>query len=212
MASRTPRRRRSSSAASSQDIEEAHSAFGLIDVHAGGSELDEVEQEVAPELARRLRLQARHLCVSAATLLTLHGVWWLRERVGATMSCSAVCCWAACRGRCRRSGASWGMSSNTLRYTLSLQSSIRPRAGRANQRELVGLLIMSRLRWLIAQRCSGIAASTPLFSTLLNYRHALQDEGKDWSDAAGIQVLAEQIAPTIRWCCRSTIWAKDSHW
>jgi len=40
------------------------------------------------------------------------------------------------------------------------------------QRELIDLLAYEQASLALAQRCSGVSASMPLFTALLNYRHA----------------------------------------
>ncbi|MDN4163749.1 hypothetical protein, partial [Nocardioides abyssi] len=44
----------------------------------------------------------------------------------------------------------------------------------------------------MAQRCSGVSGSTPLFSTLLNYRHSAAVNPNPESSGSEIQVLAGQ--------------------
>src|SRR4029450_8652144 len=60
------------------------------------------------------------------------------------------------------------------------------------QRELVELLNYEQASLAVAQRCSGISGSAPLFSALLNYRHNTQSSEVAWEHADGIRVLASQ--------------------
>src|SRR5581483_3738933 len=57
------------------DIDEPTAPFGLLDVYGDGSQVDEAHQGFEPELARRLRIQARRLGVSTATIF--HVAWAL---------------------------------------------------------------------------------------------------------------------------------------
>ncbi|MFX8016091.1 hypothetical protein ABTK76_19490, partial [Acinetobacter baumannii] len=49
-------------------VEEPTAPFGLLDVQGDGAGVEEAHLELAPELAERLRSQARALGVSAASL------------------------------------------------------------------------------------------------------------------------------------------------
>src|SRR5260370_42589228 len=57
------------------EIDEPTAPFGLLDVHGDGSRIEEAHEEFEPALARRVRIQARRLSVSAATLF--HAAWGL---------------------------------------------------------------------------------------------------------------------------------------
>src|SRR5262249_11360719 len=56
--------------------------------------------------------------------------------------------------------------------------------------ELLELLGYEHASLVAAQKCSGIAASAPLFSTLFNYRHRSNAPASDWTGVPGVQVLA----------------------
>src|SRR6201999_2563712 len=88
-----------------------------------------------------------------------------------------------------------GMFINTLPLRLPLQQMTVKGLVERTQRELVELLSHEQSSLALAQRCSGVSGSTPLFSTLLNYRHsapANPNPESRGSDASGIQVLAGQ--------------------
>src|SRR6185437_5883470 len=56
-------------------VSEPTAPFGVLEVHGDGSHVLEAEQQIELDLSRRLRLQARRLGVSAATLF--HAAWAL---------------------------------------------------------------------------------------------------------------------------------------
>ena len=55
------------------DVQESTAPFGLLQVHGDGSEVQEVQQRLEPQLCRRIRQQARVLGVSAASVF--HWAW-----------------------------------------------------------------------------------------------------------------------------------------
>ncbi|MCI0998351.1 condensation domain-containing protein, partial [Pseudomonas corrugata] len=81
-----------------------------------------------------------------------------------------------------------GMFINTLPLRVNLgQAAVR--AGvRATHGRLTALLGHEHASLALAQRCSGVAAPTPLFSALLNYRHT--DANQAPSAWSGIEVLS----------------------
>jgi len=174
-----------------KDINEPTAPFGILDVHGDGSRTDTVSQALDPALAERIRRQAGRIAVSAATLF--HAAWAVV--VSRTSGRKDVVFGSVLLGRLQgHAGAQQvlGMFINTLPLRLSLQSVTARELVEQTQRELVELLDREQTSLAVAQRCSGVGGSTPLFSTLLNYRRAVQGEVLGWSDAAGIEVLDNQ--------------------
>ena len=139
----------------------------------------------------RVRAQARRLGVSAATLF--HAAWALV--VARTSGRDDVVFGTVLLGRLQGSAGAQrilGMFINTLPLRLPLQQMTAKELVERTQRELVELLSHEQSSLALAQRCSGVAGSTPLFSTLLNYRHSAPSPEGGRSDASGIQVLAAQ--------------------
>src|SRR5262249_51489928 len=76
-----------------------------------------------------------------------------------------------------------GMFMNTLPVRIRLEGGEGAEASvRGMHRQLAELLWHEHVSLALVQRCSGVTAPTPLFSTLLNYRHS----------AGGMQVGSEE--------------------
>ncbi|MFD9004147.1 amino acid adenylation domain-containing protein [Streptomyces sp. NPDC059582] len=154
-----------------QDVEEPTAAFGVIDVQGDGSEIREVSRPLTPELAQRLRKAARWHGVSPATVF--HLVW---ARVLAKVSSREdVVFGTVLLGR--MGGGSGvdrapGLFINTLPVRIDAGSATLTAALRKMQQQLAGLQLHEHAPLALAQRASGVAAQTPLFTTLLNYRHS----------------------------------------
>ncbi|WP_161965686.1 non-ribosomal peptide synthetase [Steroidobacter cummioxidans] len=167
------------------EIDEPTAPFALVDVHADGSHIEEHSQPFDDGLAQRLRAQARRLGVSAATLF--HAAWSLV--VAHTTGRNDVVFGSVLLGRLHGEAGGKlvvGMFINTLPLRLSLQGQTAKGLVELTQRELVELLSHEQASLAVAQRCSGIASSTPLFSSLLNYRHSSGKGDPNWD---GIDVL-----------------------
>lgn len=173
------------------DIDEPTAPFGLLDVRGDGTHVREARTDLEPELARRIRARARRLGVSAATLF--HAAWALV--VAHTSGRSDVVFGTVLLGRLQgHAGAQriLGMFINTLPLRLQLEGVAAETLVRQTQRELVQLLAHEQASLAVAQRCSGVAATAPLFTALFNYRHSVASSEAQWHKAAGVTVLGVQ--------------------
>src|SRR3569833_1599004 len=169
--------------------EEPTAPFGLLVLQGDGSEIESAHQTLHDSLSRRIRLQARRLGVSVATVF--HAAWALV--LAHTSAREDVVFGSVLLGRLQSSAGaqrSLGMFINTLPLRLRLGQISARELVEQTQRELIELLVHEQASLAVAQRCSGFAGSTGLFSALLNYRHSTLGVQEPWTDAAGVRVLA----------------------
>jgi len=153
------------------DIDEPTLPFGLRDVQGNGSGVEERQRQVEPALSRRLRLQARQLGVSAASLMHLA---WARL-LGAAAAREQVVFGTVLLGRLQGGeGAerALGVFINTLPLRVDIDERSVRDALLITHGRLARLLAHEQAPLALMQRCSGVPAGTPLFSALLNYRHS----------------------------------------
>ncbi|WP_249307533.1 non-ribosomal peptide synthetase, partial [Pseudomonas viridiflava] len=153
------------------DIDEPTLPFGLQDVQDGGRDLEEASVILPAELDLRLRAQARQAGVSAASLMHLA---WARV-LGSVSARDQVVFGTVLLGRMQAGeGAdrALGMFINTLPLRVDVGATTVVEGLKATHRQLTALLGHEHAPLVLAQRCSGVAAPTPLFSALLNYRHS----------------------------------------
>nr|WP_081348047.1 non-ribosomal peptide synthetase [Photorhabdus luminescens] len=152
------------------EVDEPTLPFGLTEVHRDGSQVTESYRMLAPELNDRLRSQARRLGVSLAALC--HLAW--AQVLSHTSDQEQVVFGTVLFGRMAAGeGADNGMGLfiNTLPLRLDIDdTSVRDSVQAAHTR-LAGLLEHEHASLALAQRCSGVQGESPLFSSLLNYRH-----------------------------------------
>jgi amino acid adenylation domain-containing protein len=168
------------------DIEETTAPFGLRHGLGENSQAEEAYQDFETGFSQRVRELARRLSVNQAALF--HAAWALI--VARTSGRDDVV-----YGAMLHNGAGEPRIVGTLRSTLPLRLSLQ----RVTAKELVEqthlglieLLSYDQFSLLSAQRCSGLAESEPLFTTIFSYNpNPHQDDGR--SGASGIQVLAVQ--------------------
>src|SRR5581483_1742394 len=173
------------------DIDEPTAPFGLLEVFGHGSQVEEITEILDPRLSRRLRAQARRLGVSAATIF--HAAWALV--LARTTGRDDVVFGDVLMGRLQGSAGArriMGMFINTLPLRLRLRDLSVEELLEQSQRGIVELLDHEQASLAVAQRCSGIARSTPLFTALLNYRHSALDLEAELGAAAGLQFITTQ--------------------
>ena len=171
------------------EIDEPSAPFALLDVYGDGSAVAEFHEDLDPLLAQRTRMQARRLGVSAATVF--HAAWGLV--VAHTSAREEVVFGSVLLGRLQGSAGAkriLGMFINTLPLRLRLREVTTQGLIEQTQRELIELLMHEQASLAVAQRCSGIVGSAPLFSTLLNYRHHAPNPEAEWERATGVRVSA----------------------
>jgi arthrofactin-type cyclic lipopeptide synthetase A len=171
------------------DVDEPSLAFGLLAREVAGDAHEKVECLLAPPLAARLREQARALGVSAASVF--HLGWALL--LGRLCGREDVVFGTVLLGRLQAGAGAdraLGMFINTLPLRLDLAGQGAAEAVRETHRRLSALLAHEHAPLALAQRCSGVAAPTPLFNSLLNYRHApAADVQGLLGDLPGIRLL-----------------------
>ncbi|WP_309475491.1 non-ribosomal peptide synthetase [Pseudomonas putida] len=173
------------------DIDEPTLPFGLSDVQGDGRDIEEAQLWLDQDLARRLRLQARQLGISVASLFHLA---WARL-LGAASGQQRVVFGTVLLGRLAGGeGAerALGMFINTLPLRIDLADISLCDAAHATHQRLSALLAHEHASLALAQRCSGVAAPLPLFSAMLNYRHSTQATASQKQATAGMDTLESQ--------------------
>ncbi len=175
------------------EVEEPTAPFEMLDVRGDGTEIEEARLEVDAELGRRVRERARRLGVSAASLFH---VAWGRVLAGVS-GLDDVVFGTLLLGRMQGGqGADqvMGLFINTLPVRIRVGVESVEESVRGVHLQLAELLRHEHASLALAQRCSGVPAPSPLFSTLLNYRHSA-GEGTESSEEQrraweGIRVLS----------------------
>ncbi|RTE87919.1 amino acid adenylation domain-containing protein, partial [Bradyrhizobium sp. LVM 105] len=152
------------------DIDEPTTPFGLSEVRGDGGGVREAHRMLPPALHAQLREQARRLGVSLASLC--HLAWG--QVVARSSGREQVVFGTVLLGRLQGSAGAdraMGLFINTLPLRLDLDGTAVEASVRMTHARLADLLAHEHASLALAQRCSAVAASAPLFSTLLNYRH-----------------------------------------
>ncbi|MFQ3459984.1 AMP-binding protein, partial [Bradyrhizobium sp. UFLA01-814] len=152
------------------DIDEPCTPFGLCEVQGDGSGTREAQRMLPQALNARLRVQARRLGVSLASLC--HLAWG--QVVARSSDREQVVFGTVLFGRMHGGAGgdrAMGLFINTLPLRLDLDGTAVEASVRTTHARLAELLVHEHASLALAQRCSGVAAPAPLFSALLNYRH-----------------------------------------
>ncbi|MEQ1964010.1 amino acid adenylation domain-containing protein [Xenorhabdus khoisanae] len=177
------------------DIEEPTLPFGLAEVHLDGAQVGQTHRMVSAELNDRLRAQARRLNVSLASLCHVA----FAQVLARTSGQEKVVFGTVLFGRMQAghgSDRAMGMFINTLPIRFDSGDLDTAESVQQAHVRLAELLAHEHASLALAQRCSGVATGTPLFSALLNYRHNdLSGEGnivQTMRKMPGAEFLSEQ--------------------
>ncbi|WFQ79904.1 amino acid adenylation domain-containing protein [Xenorhabdus sp. SF857] len=175
------------------DVEAPTLPFGLLDVQGNSRDKHaKIVEDIVTlddELAQQLRDCTRQLGISPAVLF--HVAW--AQVLAQCCGREDVVFGTVLLGRLQGGiGASQvlGMFINTLPVRIQLQARTVKQAVQETYQRLSELLDHEQTPLAIAQRCSGVPASLPLFNSLLNFRHSPRNEEQSGSPAwDGIQEL-----------------------
>ena len=153
------------------DIDEPTAPFGLLNVQGSGGQVFEAVLSLEPDLAQRIRNSARQHSVTPAGLF--HLAWALV--LGQCSGRSDVVFGTVLSGRLHGGAGAdkaVGMFINTLPIRVSLPGRTVRETLAIVHLNLNELLQHEQASLALAQRCSAVPASMPLFTALLNYRHS----------------------------------------
>ncbi|WP_258077795.1 non-ribosomal peptide synthetase, partial [Xanthomonas bromi] len=156
------------------EVSEPTLPFGIQVPEDDGDGMRRVVKRLDVSVDQRLRVQARQLGVSVGVF---HHVAWARV-LGATAGQDDVVFGTVLLGRTqgRNIEQAIGMFINTLPIRVKLGSTTVRTAIQQTQTCLSALLSHENASLALAQRCSGVAAPSPLFNTLLNYRRTGREQ------------------------------------
>ncbi len=175
------------------DVTEPTLPFGLNDVYQNGGDIAESRRILPQTLNDRLRAQARRIGVSLASLC--HLAWGLvlaRSNGSEIVVLGTVLLGRMQAGEGGNTAA--GLFINTLPLRLDMDGRGTETAARQAHASMTDLLEHEHASLALAQRCSGVALPSPLFSAILNYRHNQVDAtlpvaGENTHPLAGIEFL-----------------------
>ncbi|CAJ4466309.1 syringomycin synthetase [Burkholderia pseudomallei] len=153
------------------DIDEPTAPFGLLSVQGDGREIAEAARTLKPELSGALRGHARRLGVSAASMM--HVAWGLV--LSRTTGRQDVVFGTVLFGRMQggaQSDRALGLFINTLPVRMRVAQTGVEASVKGTHAQLAELMRHEHAPLVLAQRCSGVPAQTPLFTSLLNYRYS----------------------------------------
>ncbi|KAF9347555.1 hypothetical protein BGX34_003024, partial [Mortierella sp. NVP85] len=159
------------------DIEEPTFPFGVSEVHQNGAQISESHSILPQGLNNRLRLQAKRMGVSLASLCHVAWSLVLARTTGQERVVFGTVLFGGAQNALDEAGKIMGVFINTLPFRCDISSQCVRDCIRQTHSRLAALLEHEHASLALAQRCSGVPAGTPLFSALLNYLHTSLPSG-----------------------------------
>ncbi len=174
------------------DIEEPTAPFGLLEVRGDGSDIEEMQLPLEPELAQQVRQQAQRHGVSTASLFHLAWALVLSKTTGRDDVVFGTVLFGRMQGT-EGAERALGMFVNTLPVRIKTGSQTVDKCLLQTHSALSALLHHEHASLGLAQRCSGLPGGMPLFTSLLNYRYgAPQSESRPTNVWKGMESLGGQ--------------------
>nr|WP_269632897.1 non-ribosomal peptide synthetase [Pelomonas sp. BJYL3] len=166
------------------DIDEPTAPFDVLDVQGDGSQIDEHRRLLPNALATAVRQQARRLGVGTASMMHLAWALVLARVTGRRDVVFGTVLFGRMQGG-EQADRALGLFINTLPLRVSVDDGALVHSLRKVHRDLARLLHHEHASLALAQRCSRVGTLAPLFTSLLNYRHAPAErsseaDGFDW--------------------------------
>jgi amino acid adenylation domain-containing protein len=176
------------------DIKKTTAPFGLLDVNGDGSTIVESHRELSIDFTLRLRAAARHFSATPAAICHLAWALLLSRCCGQKDIVFGTVLTGRMHGGAGVERAV-GIFINTLPLRLTCDAQPVAETLRQTQHRLLALIRHEYASLSMAQRCSAVPASMPLFTSLLNYRHTARK-----NDAAfrikGVELLRHSEGET----------------
>ncbi|NVM80204.1 non-ribosomal peptide synthetase component F/aryl carrier-like protein, partial [Duganella sp. SG902] len=170
------------------DVEEPTAPFGILDVQGDGLGVEELRLPLEAGLAASVRRLAQQAGVSPAAIFHLAWAAVLARTSGKDDVVFGTVMFGRMQGGAGIERA-LGMFINTLPVRARLHGRGVAEALGDMHALLTELLHHEHASLTLAQRCSGLAAGTPLFSALFNYRYSPRAEAGAQPVLQGVQVL-----------------------
>ncbi|XP_031637583.1 uncharacterized protein LOC116350014, partial [Contarinia nasturtii] len=173
------------------DVDKPTLPFGLSNVQQEKIDFDEAYLKLSQEINNKLRVLARHFHVSLASL---HHLAWAQV-IASVSGNETVVFGTVLLGRLQSgegNDSAMGMLINTLPLRINIDKMTVEAAARHTHIRLSSLMEHEHASLALAQRCSGVPATLPLFSSLLNYRHK-QQTNQIAATIPGISILSSEL-------------------
>lgn len=163
--------------------------FGVLDLRGDGDEIAEAQRVLEPSTVADIRTAVNREGWSAARLF--HAAWGLV--VARTSGSDEVVYGTMMLAEQRRRTSAprmVGLFVNTLPLRLRLQGVTALELVRQTHEELGELQCHHNASLTLAQSCSATQGTTPLFTSLLNYRRTVAAPYQEKSAASGVRIVA----------------------